>query len=64
MEHKYVIVKNVRREYKELHRSNRVFSRVVTTWDVVDDACCRFISDHHTKREAVAKLDALTKETK
>ena len=56
----YEVVKNGPREYeKESRTVNRIYTGMITTWDVVNTATCELVSEHRTRREARAALDAL-----
>jgi len=54
----YDIVKHTRDCEKELP-SGRVRTSTITTWDVIDTARCSMVSEHNTKREAVAAVTVL-----
>lgn len=49
----FEIVKNGPREYaKESRVVNRIYTGMITTWDVVNTATCELVSEHRTRREA------------
>ena len=57
---RYTVEKNGPREYaKESRVTNRIYTGMVTTWDVVDTQACEMVSEHRTKKAAVAALAAL-----
>jgi hypothetical protein len=57
---RYAVVKNGPREYfKESRVSARVHTGMITTWDVVDVRNCSLVSEHRTRRAALAELAEL-----
>lgn len=59
----YEIVKHTR-DYEKESRTGRVYTGMVTTWDVVCVETCSLMSEHYRKRDAKAALEHLMPATR